>query len=250
MTKNEEHDLRYLHVGTHDVVDVQFVDSTFVARDPADIDRLWQAAIARHGRDLFDGPMCRLEMFHVEHPPNTRLVLEVSRIGYKAFLGTNLHGPRDLPVRHRANPIGVSPALVTADDKLLLGRRNNRVAYHPHRLHPFSGSLEPNRLAAGATVFDEVRRELAEELHLTAAEVTDIVCTGIVEDLDIKHPELIFRAKTPLAAAAVMARLDPAEHAAAEAIAATPAGIAAALERPDLTPVARAALTLYGQPST
>ena len=241
--------LRWLHVGRCDDVVVRFIESkrqeTPASR--ASIERCWAEKTAA-GLPLFDGPMCRLEAFHVEHRPNTGgvLRLDVSRTSYRVFLGTNLHGPRDLPAAALANPIGVSPALESADGMLLLGRRNGRVAYYPHRLHPFSGSLEPDRLAAGGGVADEVRRELAEELNLAPAEVPEVACVGIVEDADIRHPELIFHARVAVSAAEALARLDPAEHAAAAAVEATPEAVAAAAADKDLTPVGRASLLLFG----
>ena len=212
----------------------------------ASIESAWARAGATPGLRLFDGPMCRLEMFHMEHSPNeSSLRLDLSLTGYRAFLGTNLRGPRDLPRETLANPVGVSPALETADGFLLLGRRNDSVAYYPRRLHPFSGSLEPTADGSPVDVFAECRRELREELNLAAGEVARVTLLGIVEDRDIRHPELILHARTTLTRDEAIARLDPAEHAAAEAVPATRAGVEAALKRADLTPVARAALTLW-----
>ena len=204
----------------------------------ASIEAQWSAALGR-GLPLFDGAMCRLERFAVG---GGRLTLALSETSYRVFLGTNLHGPRSLPASALANPVGVSPALVSGDGKLLLGRRNGRVAYYPHRLHPFSGSLEPARLHDGASVEDEVRRELREELNLQ--DVAEVTLLGIVEDRAIRHPELIFVARTPRPAAEVLAGLDRDEHVAAVAVDATPAGVAA-LPAGDLTPVAAAAVGLY-----
>ena len=227
---------------------MRFVASTRrgTAASEAAVGREWDAALGR-GLPLFDGAMCRLEAFHVERRPNigvgAEVTLSVSETSYRVFLGTNLHGPGDLPASSLANPVGVSPALVTGDGKLLLGRRNGRVAYYPHRLHPFSGSLEPDRLRDGGSVVDEVRRELFEELNLSA--VADVTLLGIVEDTAIRHPELIFAATTPLPAAEVLAGLDPDEHADAVAVDATAAGVADLLAGDALTPVGRAAVTMY-----
>ena len=232
-------------------VATRFVAST--RRDTPESAASIEAAWTRvpPGVHLFDGPMCRLEAFRVERSPDSvpRLVLDLSRTGYKTFLGTNLHGPRDLPRDTLANPVGVSPALETGDGFLLFGRRNASVAYYPHRLHPFSGSLEPPPADAppdtGVDVFAECCRELQEELNLSDDEVPYVAVIGIVEDADIRHPELILHARTTLPRDAVIARLDPAEHAAAVAVPATPAGVAAALADDDFTPVGRAALTLW-----
>src|SRR2546423_316715 len=74
-----------------------------------------------------------------------------------------------------ANPVGVSPALLTADNYLMMGRRNASVAYYPGRIHPFAGALDPQ----DSDVFAAVRRELKEELAFEIQDVTEIFCTGI-----------------------------------------------------------------------
>ena len=53
--------------------------------------------------------------------------------------GGDNHGSADC----LANPVGVSPALLSADNFLIMGRRNASVAYYPNRIHPFAGALEP-----------------------------------------------------------------------------------------------------------
>lgn len=205
----------------------------------------WQRVGADPRVKLFDGPMCRLEAFAVEHSGALRL--DLSPTSYRVFLGTNLHGPRDLPIETLANPLGVSPALQTSDGFLLFGRRNASVAYYPHRLHPFSGSLEPPPDERALDIFSECRRELAEELNLAAGDVTDLLLLGIVEDTQIRHPELILHARTTLDRAGLERRLDPMEHAGIHAVPANREGVAAALEDASFTPVARAALTLSAE---
>jgi 8-oxo-dGTP pyrophosphatase MutT (NUDIX family) len=209
------------------------------------IDAAWAEALARPGVHLFDGPMCRLERWKT---PGEFLDLELSRTSYKQFLGTNLahpeladeYGPTVL-----ANPVGVSPALLTGDGFLMLGRRNASVAYYPNRLHPFAGALEPRD---GLEVFNAVRRELAEELALEAADIAEIRCTGIAEDVALRQPELIFFARTVRSREEIERRVDKAEHHASVAFPATPEGIEKMLRQErELTPVATAALLLYGR---
>jgi 8-oxo-dGTP pyrophosphatase MutT (NUDIX family) len=208
------------------------------------IDRAWADALSRPGKYLFDGPMCRLESWRAA---DDRLDLLLSPSSYKPFLGTNMAHP-EFADRFgpdvMANPVGVSPALLTADNFLLLGRRNAAVAYYPNRIHPFAGCLEPT----DADVFAAIRRELHEELSLSPQEITDLRCTGIVEDLNLRQPELIFSATTIRTRTQIESRLDRTEHDAIQAIPATEAGIEAALaQRDELTPVAVAALLLWGR---
>lgn len=209
------------------------------------IESAWTDAMARPGVHLFDGPMCRLESWSAS--PD-RLELTLSETTYKRFLGTNLAHP-ELADRYGratlANPVGVSPALRTADGFLMMGRRNASVAYYPDRIHPFAGALDP----ADADPFAAVRRELHEELALTEADVRDVRCTGIAEDLSIRQPELIFLARTTRTRARVEAALDRTEHHDTWATRADLTSIAAALAGPPagFTPVAVASLLLYAR---
>lgn len=212
----------------------------------AAIDRAWADATQRPGVHLFNGPMSRLERSGVR--PDGRLHLVLSRTDYKSFLGTNLTRP-DLADRFGpaalANPLGVSVALETADRFLLLGRRNDAVAYYPGRIHPFAGALEPD--ADRADVFAAAERELREELSLDAAELSDLRCTGLAEDPALRQPELIFRVRCTLRRPQVEEKLDPVEHRGVFAVPATPQGVASALADPLLTPVAVASLLLWGR---
>lgn len=224
------------------------------------IDAAWAAALARPGVHLFDGPMCRLEHWHVS-ADGRALSLALSDTSYRPFLGTNLSHP-DLADRYGrqvlANPVGVSPSLLTADGFLMMGRRNASVAYYPHRVHPFAGALDP----ADPDVFAAVNRELEEELSFTPADVADVRCTGIAEDLSIRQPELIFAATSTLTRAAIEARLDDTEHhgvwsapaarrgleaALEEALDIHPVGAAATHPVEGFTPVAIASLLLFGR---
>lgn len=208
------------------------------------IEAAWAQMLARPGVSLFDGPMCRLESWEQR---GQNLHLTLSPISYKPFVGTNLCNPH-LADRFGenvlANPVGVSCALETADSFLLMGRRTATVAYYPDRVHPFAGALEPRD---AGNPFQAVRRELAEELSLGAADLAEIRCCGIVEDVTLRQPELIFRVRSTRARAELEAKMDPAEHHAAFVIAATEAGVAMALENPELTPVAITSLLLWGR---
>ncbi len=194
------------------------------------------------GRMLFDGAMCRLESFRVD---GDTLRLSVSPTSYKSFLATNLAGPGRVErfgPAVAANPVGVSALLTTADGWLLLGRRSAAVAHHPHRVHPFAGTLEPGDVP---DVFGAVRRELREELGLDGAAIGSLACLGMVRDGAIDQPELIFAVDSTLGRAEIERGLDGAEHDGLVAIPAMREGIERALaDAGDWTPVARGAVGL------
>ena len=244
--------LRFHHLGTYPPGRVvsAMVPSTrrLVPAVEAAVDAAWDnLAVARPGVTLFDGPLCRLESFAAE---GGTLRLAFSRTSYKIFYGTNLQHPEFADTFGpgvMAAPTGASVALRTADDFLMFGRRNRSVAYYPGRVHPFAGSVEPLPADAPPDVFADARRELREEVNLVGSDVEDLALMGIAEDAALGHPELIFRARTPLTAAEVTARIDEAEHGGGVAVAATRAAIEAALKAPAFTPVARAAMLLWGR---
>ena len=208
------------------------------------IEQAWAEAQARPGIKLFDGPMCRMESWSAT-PDALRLAL--SQTSYKPFLGTNLVQP-ELADRYgasvMANPVGVSSALVTSDRYLMLGRRNMAVAYYPGRTHPFAGALEPRD---GTDVFAAVARELREELSLGENDLGEISCTGLAEDQALRQPELLFSVPVTCNRARLESQVDATEHRASVAIEATPDALAIALTDPALTPVAVAALLLWGR---
>jgi hypothetical protein len=225
---------------------VRWVESgrVILAAVEAAIESAWARESARPGVKLFDGPMCRLEAV-VATP--ARLELALSRTSYKPFLGTNLHNAHLADQFGRevlANPVGLSTALQTSDGWLLLGRRNDSVAYYPSRVHPFAGALEPHD---PLDVFTEVRRELAEELSLTAGDIAEMKCIGLVEDRSLRQPELIFVTRSILSRATIEQRLDRTEHVATYPVARDRLQVEQAIADPLLTPVAAATLTLWAE---
>ncbi len=210
------------------------------------IERTWNDALRQQpGVHLVDGPMCRVESWRAS---DDALHLVLSRTTYKAFLGTNMRNPQladQYGPSILANPLGVSPALVSSDNFLLLGRRNASVAYYPHKLHPFAGAIEPRE---DLDVFDDVRRELREELSFDVGDVADVRCTGIVEDVALRQPELIFAVRSTRTRSQIESQVDQTEHGGSWSIPATRDAIERALAHPDeFTPVAIASLLLWGR---
>jgi len=212
------------------------------------IDAAWATAKARLGDKLFDGPMCRLERW--EAAAGT-LRLTLSPTSYKPFLGTNLTDPT-LADRHGgasvlANPLGLSTLLQSGDGHLLFGRRNDSVAYYPNRVHPFAGALEP---ADDLNVFDDIRRELREELGFGPADVASICCIGLIEDLSLRQPELIFHAISTRSRAQIEATLERDAHHGVYVVRASAHDVAVAMGDPILTPVAIGSLALWSRSFT
>jgi hypothetical protein len=226
-------------------VDIQIVPSSWKAPPSVleQIDAEWER-VARTGVTLFDGPMCRLEKY-LATP--ARFTLSLSETTYRIFVGTHLyhanladtHGPLIL-----ANSLGVSVLVRTADDFLLLGRRNETVVYYASRLHPFAGALEPTDQS---NPFVASRRELHEEAGLTDADITSLRCIALVEDRHLHQSELIMRADTRLTRAQVESQAGREEHHNLVAIEAADQRLRELLRNPGLTPVALGGLLVWGR---
>ncbi len=204
--------------------------------DQAAIAARWaEREAAAAGISLFDGPMGRLETWEADA---TGLRLTLSRTSYRTFLGTNVDHP-DHPRPRRADPLGVSTLVRSADGFLLLGVRSLRVALYPGGIHPFGGGVEST--TGDPDPVGDALRELHEEAGVTAADLGAVTCLGIGIDPILAQPELLVLAESHLDAATIAARIDPDEHSAPWQIAA--ADVPAALHREArLTPIARCIL--------
>lgn len=203
----------------------------------------WDTALVearRLGRTLFDGPLLRCAGFTED---GDQLRIRLCRTSYRMFWGTNVRRP-DLPDRDRADPLGTSAVIATSDGFLVLGRRSPRMALHPGRIHPFGGCVEPPS-AGQPEIFSEIAREIAEECQLTGC---GLRLRALVRDPDLRQPELLFTATTPLALTEVQSRIDPDEHHGSWSCPATESAVRAALADPELTPVAIAQLEAWLTP--
>ncbi len=97
-------------------------------------------------------------------------------------------------------------------------------------------------------MFDEVRRELGEELSFGPSDIGGIACVGLVEDQALRQPELIFITRSTRRRAEIEAQVDKKEHDASWCIATDRAMADGVLAAPaELTPVAVATVLLWGK---
>jgi hypothetical protein len=176
-----------------------------------EVEQGWKNAGARPGVHLFDGPLCRLEQFTA----HDGLRLKLSPTSYKYFIGTNGQHPTwgdRYGQQVMANPVGTSVLLRSSDGHLVCGRRTESVALYPGCAHPFGGTLEPGVNGNAPELMAEILRELAEEVNLQVNDLSDIRAIGLVEDRQLRQPELVYIATTKISAKNITARIDPVEH--------------------------------------
>lgn len=214
------------------------------------------SAARSSGRMLFNGRLARYLCHHLE---NGTLVIDAGPTDYANFLATNLlncERGQEWGWGLFSNPIGTSAAPVTSDGWILLGRRNQRVAFHASYAHTFGGALEPGDRRPDGLIdaFDSIRRELREELALGDADLEPdgIVCLGLIRDPAIRQPELVFEAPVRLSREEAAGRLNLAdprqEHTALLACRDEPGAIVPFIRaNTPIAPVAIGALCLHGR---
>ena len=111
---------------------------------------------------LWNGPFFLFDQLRIETADGARLIAEGAATDFATFLDWRAGDPLDRRFAH-VFPVG---AIVTADDRLLVGRMGAHTA-NPGRLYPPSGSFDPQDLADGR--LDPVAnavREIDEEVGL------------------------------------------------------------------------------------
>ncbi len=231
----------------------------------AHIERRWQAALdhaRREQRPLFDGAVLRWVDYLLEAatPPHgeRKLTLILGRSSYRDFVGTNLDptiAPADRggrwPWSHFGNAVGTSALVITRDQRLVAGRRSDRVLGYPGFVHSFGGIVEAADDPSGAVdLFASVHRELTEELGLLPSELEQSVLTGIIRAPRIEQPELLFAVRTPLTLGELRDRWSHAasrdEHSTLVDFADDASTIECALEAAaPVSPIGRACFALY-----
>jgi 8-oxo-dGTP pyrophosphatase MutT (NUDIX family) len=166
----------------------------------------WAAAeieAAGRGRRIFPGAMARLNGWSAT---DRSLKLELGPTDYRVFVGTNLRHP-ELAASFGRNamacPLGISVAVRTADERIVLQRRSETVYEYPGFFHVCGGNVEPVDVAGtdAPGVFASARRELDEELGIGLEAIEEIACLGLVENSRTLKPELLTEARVCLSAA-------------------------------------------------
>jgi 8-oxo-dGTP pyrophosphatase MutT (NUDIX family) len=218
----------------------------FSTRQIEEIDRRWNQSLRAaqaDGRDLFAGSMARLTFWRVEE---RSLLLEFGPTDYREFVGTNLNPERraDDP---RADPLGVSIAILTTDRKLILQRRSQTVFEHPGFFHVCGGNVEPVDVPQGGP-FATARRELAEEFSLPAAAIPTIAGFAIGVNRRNRKPEFLTCAEVDASSARLL-ETESREHQAVVAVERTAEALSAFLLKhwQETTPAGRMCLLAFGR---
>lgn len=121
------------------------------------------------------------------------MVIELDDTSFREYVGTStedFYGA--YPEDWMANPLAVCIALITADGKILIERRTTLTRFRaPY--HVIGGFMEREKdLKDGKPdPFTTITREIEEELGLILSP-EEPVALGLVRNLKVRHPEIVF----------------------------------------------------------
>ncbi len=158
-----------------------------------EIDKAWGLqlqACRQDGPHIFNGLLIRLNRYARR---DGKTILELGDTTFREYIGTSVeHFYERFPETWMADPLAVCIALVTSDRKILVEKRTLLTRYRAP-FHVIGGFMDPEKdLCDGQPdPFLAITREVREELGL--ALVPDrLVALGLVRNLFVRHPEIVF----------------------------------------------------------
>lgn len=148
---------------------------------------IWQALRSKRPA-AFDGALLRLADHRVE---NDRLILVANRTSYSAYVATRHPEFRDEhPHAERADPLGMTAVVLTADDCAIVTRRSLDADQNPGGLYFVGGYAQPTGGSDSVDLFDDAAREIAEEIAVSDLSRSESYAIGLAYDPVFRHPEL------------------------------------------------------------
>lgn len=175
------------------------------------MDTYWEQKLAEaqeRGIPLFDAPLYRF--VDAETRADGVLHLTLGDTGYKEYVTTRV--PQFSEGRQRqelGNALAVCSVVETSDGYILLDKRWG-VDVYVGRYHVIGGFFERGRdsLENGRPdPFGAMLREIREETGISAADIAEQYCLGLVYDLAMPHAELCFLTRLHISLAEVKTRV-------------------------------------------
>jgi 8-oxo-dGTP pyrophosphatase MutT (NUDIX family) len=135
----------------------------------------------------FDGPMVGL--LWIESCTARKLRLRVKTTSFARYVATRSPSFASAhPKIERANPIGLTIMVVSADGQVAITKRSASLDQNPGKLYFIGGYIEPSSSGhLKGLVCKNAAREISEELGLAGS---GVAVTGMAIDPEYCHPEL------------------------------------------------------------
>lgn len=160
------------------------------------VDNLWESHKIRYP-SAFDGPL--LGLVEVNNQTTKELPLLVKRTSYAQYIATREPSFEiECPGVERANPIGMTIVLLSADDKVVVTHRSAAVDQNAGRPYFVGGYVEPPaHQNLSGVICANAAREIEEELGMKSLAV---IIIGMARDPFYCHPELFAVSRVPVRA--------------------------------------------------
>ena len=221
------------------------------------IEEVWverEKRAARVDASIVPGDLCRLIHYWLE---GNVLRLCLGRTTFKELLGTNLSHPiihRILGQEYMASGLGVRAVIRTADEKIIIGQRSEKVMEAAGYYHLCGGYIDPRKHMVDnhPDPYVAMQSHMNDELGIPSSAVRHLVCLGVVIDSQTLKPELMFEAEIDLTFRKVLLSMRTAARAAVHselfgimAVRASLRGFLAAT-RGKIAPTGQGCLLVYG----
>ena len=164
------------------------------------IEEVWverEKRITRREGLMYPGNLCRLIRYELI---DDELHLYLGRTHFKELLGTNLSHPiihKLLGEEYMSNGLGVRAVIRTADEKIILGQRSEKVVDAAGYYHLCGGYIDPekHRRAGWSDPYGAMKSCMEEELGIPIKAIRHLMCLGLVIDSETLKPEVMFEAE-------------------------------------------------------
>lgn len=147
----------------------------------------WAALCAKRPA-AFDGALLRMASYWVE---GERLSIAASRTRFSAYVATR-HPTFgfEYPDADRADPLGLTAIVLTGDGNVIVTKRSLLADQNPGGLYLIGGYAEPGESDGPVDLFNEIAREVEEEIAVRDVTRSEAVAVGLAYDPVFCHPEL------------------------------------------------------------
>ena len=158
------------------------------------IENIWNVE-KQKDYELFNGSLLSI----TDLKTNNEIEITVCDSSYKEFVGTrNKKFSDEFGISSVVNPLSVGSILKTSDNKLVFGKRSEKIDLSKGRISIPSGWVDPSSdINEGQIdVFSAVKREIYEEVGIPSTGVKNLICLGIIKNPSFTHTFLPFFANT------------------------------------------------------
>ncbi len=140
-----------------------------------------------------------------------RLSISASRTCFSAYVATRHPSfASEHPHADRADPLGLTAIVLTADGNVMVTKRSLLADQNPGGLYLIGGYAEPGESDGPVDIFNEIAREVEEEIAVGDVSRSEAVAIGLAYDPVFCHPELFLLMPSKSTAADILSGADAA----------------------------------------